>query len=381
MKRLDRCQELSSEQQFDLIGLNTNKNALWNIEFVDEIGSIDVNNVDRTMEYKLDKAFNIQTLTMTWASIPVGRNSTSTGNGSIVDIIMSVTLVDGASTSLWNIGVDVVNGTAVGLWQATVSIPLSVGNTEDGELFFPSGFGTSFSNPIRTAGGGVSALYPASGATMQFMALGRRTATSAAYVAALDPSGHPKQFQYSTNAITTGSTYVKEVKPNEVSTSGSYRVGEVQSYPLSSSVPTPSLAYLSITIYPPDAGVAIHPGDSWRSAYMLSVGIISSVSAAEGRPLYHEAALKYRDWVLADASWTKQGPFSRQPSVLPDWYRSNSIWLNTHWQCHDVFNETGGDPSFVGDNTRRVAEVLGQETVALHWYEWQQGPDPAPEAR
>jgi hypothetical protein len=73
--------------------------------------------------------------------------------------------------------------------------------------------------------------------------------------------------------------------------------------------------------------------------------------------------------------------------AMPDWYRTNTLWLNTHWQCHDIFNATGGDPHFVLPYTLEVAEHLWgtdpatPRSMALHWYEWQQGPDPAPEAR
>jgi hypothetical protein len=60
---------------------------------------------------------------------------------------------------------------------------------------------------------------------------------------------------------------------------------------------------------------------------------------------------------------------------LPKWFRDTSVWINTHWQCHDVFNTTGGDPDYVVKTTSDVADLLGQETLGLHYYEWQQGPE------
>ena len=43
--------------------------------------------------------------------------------------------------------------------------------------------------------------------------------------------------------------------------------------------------------------------------------------------------------------------------------------------------KTGGDPHFVLPYTTQIAQRLEEPTLALHWYEWQQGPDPSPEAR
>jgi hypothetical protein len=381
---LSKLIDKSSADAYDLIGMYTNAYPLWDVTFVDSVGTVDVDNVGRAVQYKLDKAFNIQTLALSWKSITViGR-----ADESIVDVNLVITLIDDSSVSYWSIGVDVVNGTSIGIWQAKVSIPFTVGNDDNGELFFPSGYGTLYSHPVKTAGGGVSSNYPGSGATMQFMAMGSRDGSSGGYVAALDSNAEPKQLQYFTSAVHDSPALVSETR-NEVYDSRGPRLGEVQSFPLRNGVllqgkeaPIPKLSFLSVTIYPRDAGVAIAPGAKWVSSYLLAVGVVSGVSSATGRPLWFEASSVYRGWALADAKWTKKGPFhSRADPALPEWYRSNSIWLNTHWQCHDIFNATGGDPSFVAENTKALADALGQSSIALHWYEWQQGPDPAPDAR
>jgi hypothetical protein len=44
---------------------------------------------------------------------------------------------------------------------------------------------------------------------------------------------------------------------------------------------------------------------------------------------------------------------------------------------------TEGDPAVVIANMEAIVKrfKLGNNSLALHWYEWQQGPDPSPSAR
>ena len=107
--------------------------------------------------------------------------------------------------------------------------------------------------------------------------------------------------------------------------------------------------------------------------------MVTNLSAAAGRPLWSEAALIYRQWALNEAPWASKTLAQRDE--LPEWYRLNSLWLNTHWQCHDVFNVTGGEPAVVKDMLAQMSSLFEIPTIALHWYEWQQGPDPAPSKR
>jgi len=88
-------------------------------------------------------------------------------------------------------------GRSVGIWQASISVPLTVGSGSDGELFFPNAYGMSLSDPLsprslKNTNGYVKASYPSGGVAMQFMALGRETSvpTSAAYVGTHDPDGY-----------------------------------------------------------------------------------------------------------------------------------------------------------------------------------------------
>jgi hypothetical protein len=168
---------------------------------------------------------------------------------------------------------------------------------------------------------------------------------------------------------------------------------------------------LGITHVPRNAGAALPRGMGsvgWELPYALAVGVVSRVNALKGRPLWYEAAALYQPWAEKHALWLlkarrrEQQDFQRvkllkrqqleEPGVTnvggrgegtgtPDWYLHNPLWLNTHWQCHDIFNNSGGDPNHVLSSVSALAERLDVSSLGLHWYEWQQGPDPDPAAR
>ena len=586
---------------YDSVGVDTSSFPLWEITFVDDSGDLSIDNVGRKVQGTVEPALSgnnkisSEVLTLTWKDILVSRNKGRDKydfmpTTSFVDVSLTIELPKESILSLWRISVDVREGRALGVWEAKLSVPLTIGASSDGVLFFPSGFGTEYDDPIKSAGGGVSSLYPGSGATMQFMALStthtaaglessspppssshssatNTAAATAAYVAAYDPAANPKRLEYTTSmALNPELSTVKvphdpwdpsrdpHLRESTASASAEGLQVKADSIKPSAGVPTragPSagstvqsfrmleqsisahvasggqiLHFLSVTIYPADAGTAIQRGGRWTQEYDVAVGVVpGGVDAQQGRPLYHEAGMLYRDWALREAEWAQAGPLRaaaavrskelhiqglsdtpsaklassasfreeyrglldaagakveggagklltakggsggsnsssssssssstandkskshgthhhseparvsqstsatatttaaitaaitassstistantvkisgerdpvktfgervrdtahRKRAPLPDWYRSNSIWLNTHWQCHDIFNETGGDPAFVASYTKRVAALLDQPSVALHWYEWQQGPDPSPDAR
>jgi len=255
---------------------------------------------------------------------------------------------------------------ALGIWSANVHVPLTVGAGDEGELFFPNGLGTAYSQPLSArssahTSGTVSAGYPSGGASMQFMALGSegKDLATGAYVGTHDPDGYIKGFNWAA---------VPEVDRSSSSSSSSGRGAETDF----------STSVLSVTLYPEDAGMALPAGETWTPTFAVKVGVLRGVSAQQGRPLYYEAALLYRAWALAWAPWAQTALAAQK---LPKWFRETSVWINTHWQCHDVFNVTGGDPDFVVSTSSEVAELLGQETLGLHYYEWQQGPDAGEENR
>lgn len=311
---------------------------VWNFKFVDSLGELKMGELHKgnvTFEQSADS----QTLHIAWNDITLSRGFNTIAS---INSVFTFELSSNSKISEWSVSFEVVHGPPIGLWESHVTIPISTGSDKNGELFYPTGFGTIFSDPIHSTGGLRARTYPCGEASMQFMALGSKTSTTAVYMSALDAAGEAKSLQYS-----------------------------------STSSLSPSKPSLSITIFPADAGVSV---SKWRSPYKVAVGIVTEVSSDEGRPLWHEAGVVYRDWALKNVRWTQSGPLSSK-EFFPTWYTDNSIWLNTHWQCHDIFNETGGDPTFVLSYTKQIAERLQEPSLALHWYEWQQGPDPSPEGR
>jgi hypothetical protein len=357
----------------------------WEISFVDNFGEIVVTNVKELVNLHSDDKSNLMELE--WKNISIQRKNK---NLSTVDVIIHLELPEDSSTASLSIFVHMIDGSPLGIWQVRVSIPYTVGSNEDGQLFFPSGFGTTYVDPVVNAASGVNSLYPGSYAAMQYLALGSGSSAAAGYFAAHDPNGSPKLIEYSNNALPEKKPlHLSSVKnwesdellnPKASLTSEDFEAIQSLRSPLHNE---PILSFLRITIYPENAGVALPIPSTWKSAYPLAVGIVTDISASDNRPMWYEAAQLYRQWVLSSAEWTKAGPLSTRTTSppLPSWYRQNHLWINSHWQCHDIFNETGGDPHFILQNTKQIAELFDQKSLALHWYEWQQGPDPSPEGR
>lgn len=311
----------------------------FKLKFVDSNGVLSVDKLKRS-QTSLTRVNSTQVLSVKWEDTKL-FNKESLAVAAI-DIDFIVSLEDASSSAELNVGFTVTGGVPVGIWELDVSIPLTVGHDSKGELFMPRGFGVTYSDPLKSAEGGIKSDYPSSAASMQFMALGSTDSPSAAYVAALDVNGEAKGLSYSPHPETTFST-------------------------------------LGFSVYPADSGVVVPVGTSWRMPFNLALGVLSNVNASAGFPLWIQAGSMYREWVLDRARWTIDGPLASKE--FPRWYTDNSIWLNTHWACHDILNETGGDPNFVLPYTQEVAARLNEPSLNLHWYEWQQGPDPDPAAR
>lgn len=358
---------------------------LWKLEFVYESGQIFVDSGKRKAVGVVDGENRFLSLAWDVALLNISQ----------AKVVLQIKLNDTSSISSWDFSVEIVGGESntVGLWSSTVSVPVSTGSGENGELFFPSGYGEAFSDPIRNTGGSVEGSYPSGGVAMQFMALCDVSVTdeptSGFYMSALDATGSIKDLQFSSMAYQLA-TPPSFRRLNKERTSSNSRMHSYSSKTASSqsNIPTiqrnastdaSSMSVLSITMYPEDSGAMMAVGSSWKSPYSVGVGVISGVSAAAGKPLWYEASKVYREWALKSTPWASKT--LKERDALPDWYRNNSIWINTHWQCHDVFNDAGGDPSVVLENTQKIANLLNEPSLALHWYEWQQGPDPSPEAR
>jgi len=311
----------------------------FKLKFVDSNGVLTVEKLGHSTA-SLTRVNSTQTLSMRWDGVKL--HSKIIRSIATIDFEFVASLEDGSSTAELNVGFKVNGGKPVGIWELGLVVPLSIGHGSDGELFMPRGFGVIYSDPVKSSEGSIESTYPSSAAGMQFMALGSSVSPSAAYVAALDVNGEAKGLTYTAH-------------------------------------PESEFATLGITVYPADSGVTIPSGSSWKMPYNVALGVVSGVSASTGRPLWMQAGQLYRDWVLERARWTVDGPLASKE--YPSWYTANSIWINTHWQCHDIFNETGGDPAFVLPYTQQIAARLNEPSLALHWYEWQQGPDPDPAAR
>ena len=93
--------------------------------------------------------------------------------------------------------------------------------------------------------------------------------------------------------------------------------------------------------------------------------------------MWYSASMIYRQWALASAQWTQQGPIASRPSDFPQWYLSLNVWVNSGWQCYDRFNDTQGDPPTVLQNVMAIKNRLNitGQGLGLHWYEWQCGFD------
>lgn len=272
-------------------------------------------------------------------------------------VTLDIRMSDSPGLSEWLFSTDIesTDDSEFSLWQASIAIPTTVGADEDGDLFFPGGFGYGYHNPVSngegsSTHGALTAQYPSGGASMQYMAI-----VSDSSFSSVDYSG-------STYGVYVGAHdgfgYIKQL---------SYKA-----------LPEYGLSVLNITMYPENAGLPLR---QWLAPFPVVVGVVQDVNDAAGRPLWYQAAQIYRTFINSSpgARWARIGISDR----VPDWYRNSSLWVNSHWQCSDVFNASGGDPSVVLDLVGRVADLVKdvEPSLLFHWYEWQQGPDPAPDKR
>lgn len=304
MGGIDKIVDKTQEPTVNIVESNLNASYVWTLKLVGSLGVVELGDIPPVFSDISKDEKQTQFLNLIWENVSVKEREVII---SVIDISLSVALKDSASVSEWELSFSVKESKRpIGIWEAYISIPLSIGSNDDGDLFFPAGYGVSWSNPMNSTEMIHSHEYPTGSATMQFMALGCRSCSAAGYVAALDGSGTSKTL--------------------------TYKVIETESAPAGS---------LGITIHPEGTGIEIVQGATWTSPYKIAVGVVSGIDYKKGNPLWYRAAMEYRQWVLANAKWTQSGPIAERNDPYPAWYRDNSIWLNTHWQCHDVFNETG----------------------------------------
>ncbi|GMH57793.1 hypothetical protein TrST_g2365 [Triparma strigata] len=216
-----------------------------------------------------------------------------------------------------------------GVATFTVSIPVNPQASDT--AFFPDSYGEEASATNTYSG-----TYPSASAAMQHMAISSTTAPGL-YIASHDKSGDWKELSYD----------------------GSSAFG-VKMVPIG----------------------ATKPVSGWTAEYPVSIAALPKIG--ESAPLWFLASELYRAFIFAEpaAPWLQQGPIQKR---LPTHLQNSHLWLNTGWQCHDVFEDAQGDPATAQKRVEDVVKLwrsLGlNDPVGLHYYEWQQGPDPDPSER
>mmetsp|Transcript_30375 Transcript_30375/g.48477 ORF Transcript_30375/g.48477 Transcript_30375/m.48477 type:complete len:650 (+) Transcript_30375:379-2328(+) len=78
----------------------------------------------------------------------------------------------------------------------------------------------------------------------------------------------------------------------------------------------------------------------------------------------------YRKFAVNVLGTKNVKPFSKRTD-LPGWLETTSVWVNSHWQEHDVFSKTGGDPTVVENRVNNIIKRFNLNgSLGLHWYEW-----------
>jgi hypothetical protein len=313
---------------------------VFELQFVNEDGTISIDSGSYPM--KVSQRHN-DGATLTWKEMNISSTAHSK-NWALVTVNMFVKLEQASLECDLDVEVIKTSGSELGLWQSSILAFTKEGVDQDGDLFFPAGIGRTFNHPTSensATSGYIYAVYPSGGASMQYMAVatdesysssnGEATSTGL-YVAAHDKKGYIKSFTY----------YHLDVMDTNV---------------------------LNITTMPENAGT---PFSKWRMPFPVVFAACPGINHSEGYPLWYQAAEMYRRFIFSDggggiAPWVRGKKIAER---IPEWYKATSFWLNSHWQCNDVFNSTGGDPDTVVKLATRVAAVLGEPTLALHWYEW-----------
>ena len=132
-----------------------------------------------------------------------------------------------------------------------------------------------------------------------------------------------------------------------------------------------STVSMSVSATPPGAGVPLPPGQSSYTVEWPIVVVASAVPSSSASFSWWDAAMVYREWALAEATWTRQGPMIARSDV-PRWLFNLTTWINSHWQGNDIFNTSGGDPEVVKNRVAAIVDRFGlsRDALALHWYEW-----------
>jgi hypothetical protein len=227
----------------------------------------------------------------------------------------------------------------IGIYQLRVNLPLNANETisESDTLFVPDSFGVQAANPMRSMPNW-SGTYPSAGCSMQFFAYGNEEGSF--YLGAHDKDAVWKQLFWDNGVF-------------------------------------------SFLLTPEDATLPLS-GGVWDQAFPIVFADLQT-GVTETTPLWYAASAAYRDFIFDDqnpAPWVSKGSIT---SRLPDYLKESDVWINTGWQCVDIFEPQQGDPSTVYNRVSQVVENWRSKgldiPIGLHYYEWQQGPDEGEENR
>lgn len=276
--------------------------GLWQLEFRPPGGEEDQTQLLTAQGTAPEiRATSGRSLTLRWKNLKLQ-------NEAAVDVTVQIETVADSDLTDWRI--EVVNRSkTLGLW--TVKFPRFEGLnvTKDGELFAPFGTGTVERDPVMS--GGYDGIYPQALCSMQF--LGLTDYRHSLYLAACDPHGHVKGFNFTASR-----------DRNQ------------------------GLTYQTVQ-YPEDMGV---PGKNYKQPYPMMVGIIPGD--------WYNAAKLYRQWVLKEADWMKGRPTIADRKDWPDWFKKLPVWIGYH--------------GMTGENQQKAIELneyLGVPS-AVHLYHWHQ---------
>jgi hypothetical protein len=273
-----------------------------------------------------------------------------------------------------------------GLWEVGMAV-CGLGAGEADALVTPLGYGVSTQWPAENAPHSQQMSYASSGATMQWMAAG--SAPAAAYFGAHDSTAAIKSLGTALISSARAAAAVdksskaphRNVPPRTdgleapaPAGSAAARLSAWQHDAYSTSDDDATTVSLSVTWPVENAGLPR------LTAYDTPFSLVLGVVNATRDPVWYGGAQIYRHWALQSAPWVQAGPVRNRPDT-PPWLLDTHVWVNSGWQCHDIFNDTQGAPDNVLKRVRAIRARFNVSALGLHWYEFQQGPDPSPAAR
>ena len=156
----------------DVVGTAARAVPLVEFHFVDAIGPLTQGKLSNVITQHVKTASSSEKrMLLTWPNTPLSRGSTVVAHANLT---LTVDLAHDATVASWDVSCAVTDSSsAIGLWDIAVSLPLSIGASEDGELFYPAGYGYIYNNPVKSTGGAHAKTYPGGETSMQYMALGK----------------------------------------------------------------------------------------------------------------------------------------------------------------------------------------------------------------